>query len=204
VGDVRNPTAADVQPTAYRPYAQSPATAAVLMIRTAIEADLVTDTVRRTLTDILRGSAPVRVNNLERGVSAYITPQRFTTSMVGFFAVLGLLLAGLGVYAVMRNWVSVRTFEFGVRMALGAQRGDIARLVLRSAGTTAAIGVALGIAGALALQRIVASQLYGVSPTDPAVFAGVSLFMAVVALTAGFLPARSAMRVDAAAALRQE
>lgn len=146
----------------------------------------------------------VRVADMQRSVRAYVSPQRFTTSLLGFFATLGLLLSAVGVYGVTRYWVAARTFELGVRMALGAQSTDVVWLVLRSAARTALLGVALGIGGALALQRVIASQLYGVSPTDPIVFVVVPAFMGAVVFAAALLPARWATRVNPLAALRHE
>jgi putative ABC transport system permease protein len=142
--------------------------------------------------------------NLEKAVRDYVSPQRFTTSIIGFFALLGLLLAALGVYGVMRFWVAARIPEIGVRMALGASRADVLTLVLQKAAGALMPGLALGITGAIALQKIIASELYGVSPTDTTVFVAVSLVMALVALAAALLPARWAARTDPVVALRHE
>ena len=109
-----------------------------------------------------------------------------------------------GVYGVTRHWVGARTFEIGVRMALGAQPSDVLRLVLGSASRTAVIGIAAGIAGAVLLRRVIASQLFGVSPTDPTVFILVAACMGVVVFAATFLPARWATRVNPLLALRHE
>ncbi len=204
VGDVRNPVGADVQPTAYRPWAQSPGTSGVLMIRTRTDPMALAGTVRRELRSVDPTAPEVRVASLEKAVSSYISPQRFTASALGIFAGLGLLLAAVGVYGVMRYWVGARIPEIGLRVALGAQRADVLRLVLGRAARVTAIGVGLGIVGGLALQRLMESQLYGVSPADPAVFAGVSLLMAAVALVAAFAPARWAARIDPLVALRHE
>jgi putative ABC transport system permease protein len=114
------------------------------------------------------------------------------------------MLAALGIYGVTRYWVGSRVPEIGVRVALGANRSDVLRLVLLRAALTAGIGIALGLAGAAALQRWIASQLYGVSPVDPAVLGWVSVAMALVALFAAFLPARWASKIDPVVALRHE
>ena len=204
VGNVRNPVGAGPQPTAYRPFAQSPAMEPVLMIRTLGDPMGIAEAVGSEVRTIDPKGPDVRVADLERAVKSYLSPQQFTTTIIGFFAGIGLLLAAVGVYGVTRNWVGVRTFEIGVRMALGAQPSDVLRLVLGTASRTAMLGIALGIGGALALQRVIASQLFGVSPTDPAVFVLVAVFMAVIVLVAALLPARWATRVNPLQALRRE
>jgi putative ABC transport system permease protein len=146
----------------------------------------------------------VRTADLERAVRDYVSPQRFTTSVLGVFALLGLSLAALGVYGVMRCWVAARVPEIGIRMALGAQPRDTLRLVLGRSARAVLAGVALGSGGALALRRVLASQLHGVSPTDPAVFAAVVALLSAVALAAAWAPARWATKVDPVQALRYE
>jgi ABC-type antimicrobial peptide transport system permease subunit len=156
----------------------------------------------------LRAVDPVapefRVADLNRAVTDYISPQRFSTSVFGFFALAGLVLAAIGVYGVMRYWVSVRIPEIGVRVALGASRKDVLRLVLIKALSTTLLGVAAGTVASLALHRFIESQLYGVSPTDPLVFACVVLIMTAVACAAATMPARWASRIDPIRALRHE
>jgi putative ABC transport system permease protein len=204
VGNVRNPVGANAQPTAYRPYAQHQSAQPVLMIRTTGEPMAIAEAVRQEVRAVDPRGPEVRVADLQRAVRSYVSPQQFTTSIIGFFAAVGLLLAAVGVYGVTRNWVGVRTFEIGVRMALGAQPADVLQLVLGTAARTAILGIALGIGGALALQRVIASQLFGVSPTDPVVFIVVAAFMSVVVFMAALLPARWATRVNPLLALRHE
>jgi ABC-type antimicrobial peptide transport system permease subunit len=174
------------------------------MIRTAGEPLALADAVRSELRQVDPNGPEIRVADLEREVTNYVSPQRFTTSLLGSFAGLGLLLAAFGVYGVMRFWVSARIPEIGVRLALGAQPRDVVRLVVGRAARTVLVGIALGIAGAIALQRVIASQLHGVSATDPWVFAGVSGLVALVAVAAALAPARWAAKVDPLAALRHE
>jgi predicted permease len=204
VGDVRNPVGLDVQPTTYRPIAQTDAGSATIMIQTGIDPLLLADAVRRELRTALPEAPEFRMNHLEAAVRNYISPQRFTTTVLGIFAALGLVLACAGVYGVMRYWVAVRVPEIGLRLALGARRADVMSLVLTRAAKAAAVGLTAGIAGSLALQRVIASQLYGVSPTDPAVLIAVSGILGAVAIGAALVPAIWAARIDPMAALRHE
>ncbi len=115
-----------------------------------------------------------------------------------------MFLAGIGVYGVLSFSVSQRTQEMGVRIALGAQRADVLRLVVRQGVTLAMIGVLVGVAGAFGITRVIASLLYNVTPTDPISFGGVAIFLTAIAFVASYLPARRAMAVDPIVALRNE
>jgi predicted permease len=202
VGDVRNPIAPAVQPTAYRPFAQVPTTGGVFYVRAAGSASALAQPMRRVLKDIDPTAPQFRTAMLESAVHDYVSQQRFTTRVLGFFAALGLLLATAGIYGVMRCWVTARVGEIGVRMALGAARRDVIGLVLWSAGRAVAAGVTLGIAGAVAIQRVIASELHGVSPVDPVVFGVVGLMLGIAGIAAAYLPARRAAGIDPLAALR--
>jgi len=120
------------------------------------------------------------------------------------FAALGLLLAALGIFGVTRYWVGLRIPEIGVRLALGATKRDVVRLVVGAAAKLVLVGVVAGVAGAVGVERWMASQLYGVAATDPVVLGVAALTMCLVALAAAFFPARSAGRIDPLIALRQE
>jgi putative ABC transport system permease protein len=130
--------------------------------------------------------------------------RRFNMLLLGIFAAVALMLAGVGIYGVTSYSVNQRTREIGIRMALGARRSLISTLVLRQSIIPVVLGIALGIGGALALTRFISSLLFEVSATDPATFASVGVFMVLVAVVASYLPARRATRVDPMMALRCE
>ncbi len=137
-------------------------------------------------------------------VTRSVRAQRFSMILLGAFALLALLLASIGIYGVISYLVGQRVNEIGIRMALGAQRKDILRMIVGEGARLAAIGAGIGIVAALALTRLMASQLYGVSVTDPITFTGVAIILVGVALFACYIPARRAMRVDPMVALRYE
>jgi putative ABC transport system permease protein len=145
-----------------------------------------------------------RVQTLDEVRSASLAPRGFNLLLLGLFACLALVLACVGLYGVAAYSVAQRTHEIGVRMALGAQRSDVLRLIVGQGIRLALAGIAVGIVAALGLTRVMASLLYGVSATDPLTFAGVAVLLAVVTLAACYVPARCAMRVDPMVALRYE
>ncbi|HKW90047.1 MAG TPA: ABC transporter permease [Candidatus Acidoferrales bacterium] len=146
-------------------------------------------------------SAVQSMNDL---LAVSLAQQRFNMLLLGLFAALALILAAVGVYGLMAYSVSQRAHEIGVRMALGAQRRDVMRLVVGDGAKLALIGIASGIVGALALTQVMASLLFEVNPTDPATFVAVAILLAIVALAACWIPARRAMKVDPMVALRYE
>jgi len=137
-------------------------------------------------------------------VASSIASQRFSLILLGGFAGLALLLAGIGIYGVLSYLVGQRTREIGVRMALGAQRLDVLRMVLGDGARMTMVGAAIGLVAALALTRLMASMLFGVRPTDPVTFAAVAVLLCGIALFACYLPARRAAKVDPMVALRYE
>jgi putative ABC transport system permease protein len=161
--------------------------------------------IRRAIASMDRSIAVTDVRTMPQVVSEYLTPWRLLTTLLGIFAALALVVAGIGVYGVMAYAVRQRTHEIGIRMALGAGRGDVIGMVVRNAMRLAVWGATFGVLGALAVTRVLSSLLlYGVSPTDPVVIGGVAALLAVVALLASWLPARRASAVDPMVALRSE
>jgi putative ABC transport system permease protein len=160
--------------------------------------------IRKAVADIDRTQPIFGVMTLEQALADSIAPRRFNLILLGTFAASALLLALVGIYGVIAYAVAQRTHEIGVRMALGAQRRQVVRMVVRQGMAIALTGIALGIAAALAVTRVLTSMLYEVTPTDPVTFAGVAVFLAATALAACSGPALKAALVDPIVALRCE
>jgi len=160
------------------------------------------NSVRHQVLAIDRDQAVSAVKTMEDLVEAEVGQRRLIFTLLGLFAAVALLLASVGIYGVIAHTVVERTKEVGIRRALGAQQGDILRIVLGQGLGLALGGVAIGLGGALALTRVLESLLYHVSDTDPATFAGISLLLVLVALVASYIPARRATRIDPMEALR--
>jgi predicted permease len=142
--------------------------------------------------------------DMEKTVADSLSDKRFTMTLLGVFAFLALLLASIGIYGVLSYMVGQRTKEIGVRLALGAQRFDVLRMVLKDGVRMTMAGILIGLLGAMALTRLMGTMLYGVRPTDPLTFISVAALLGIIALLACYVPARRAMRVDPMEALRHQ
>jgi predicted permease len=180
------------------------ADAVAVVLRTEGDPTAVMGSVRRAVEEIDPREVVYNVQTMDEVVSNSFAARRLSMILLGVFAALALVLACVGIYGVISYLVGQRTHEIGVRLALGAQRGDVLRLVLGHGARMALIGVAIGIGAALGLTRLIANQLFGVSAHDPLTFAGVAMLLIIVAVAACYIPARRALRVDPIIALRCE
>jgi len=205
VGDLRHEgLAVPPRPEVYVPFAQDPLPYFAVTLRTGGDPAALAVPLRAAMHEVDADQPVSRLRPMADLVAASTSGTRFQGTLLGAFASIALLLAAVGIYGVMAHAVARRTREIGVRMALGAARGDILRLVVGHGMRLAAAGITLGIGGALALTRLLRAQLFGVAPTDPATFVCVTLGLAAVALAACWLPARRATRVEPLSALRAE
>jgi len=196
----------DPLPELYFPAAQRPGGIAgmTLVISANVEPTSLTRAVESAIHSVDPSQPVFGVKTMERVVTDSLSSQRLFVWLLGVFAAIALILASAGIYGVMSYLVTRRTQEFGVRMALGASANDILRMVLRQSLMLIAVGVAIGLAGAFAVTRVLTNFLFGVKPTDLAAFGAVSMVLIVVALIATYLPALRATKVDPMVALRYE
>ncbi len=185
----------------YFPYAQSTSRTVTLLARSAAPPLLLAQSIRRQLAAIDPELPFFDVETLSARVDDSVVGRRVTLSVAAGFGVLALLLATLGIYGVLAYQVTQRRREIGIRMALGSASGHVFRLVLGEGAALLGVGLAVGLAGLFALRRVLAGQLYGITPFDPAVLAAATALLAVVALAACMVPARRAARIDPAVAL---
>lgn len=181
-----------------------PSAAMALVVRTPLDPLHLAPALRAVVRDLDKELPMSEVGTLAGNIAHSTSTRRLSVTLLGAFALLALVLASVGIYGVISYSVARRTHEIGVRIALGAARGRIASRVVGSAVLLGALGVAIGIAGSLVLTRLLRSMLYGVSATDPALFAASAFFLLAVAALAAFFPARRAARVDPLIALRNE
>ena len=211
-GDVRHWGAdVDTEPTAYYPYTQIPDTIRLLLeanmaiaIRSTLAQGDLLNAIRAAVADIDKNVAVYDVKTLDSMVMDSGSLRRFDLSLLGTFSSLALVLAAIGVYAVMAYSVSQRTKEIGIRIALGAHSRDVFRLILKQGARLAIIGVVIGIVAAFFLRNLMASFVYGLSPNDPVITSIVTSLVLLVILLACYLPARRATKVDPMVALRNE
>ena len=175
-----------------------------VVLRTQGDPTAVMSSVRRAVEEVDPREVIYGVQTMDTVISNSIAARRFSMILLGVFAGLALVLACVGIYGVISYMVGQRTHEIGVRMALGAQRDDVLRLVIGHGAKMALIGVAIGIGASLGLTRLMANQLFGVSAHDPLTFAGVGVLLLLVAVAACYIPARRATRVDPMIALRHD
>lgn len=195
---------AETVPEMYLPFAQNPSAAMTLVARTTGDPSVSVAAVRREVLSIDKDQPVYNIRTMRQLLGASIAQRRFNMLLLGAFAVIALLLAASGLFGVMAYTVAQRTHEIGIRLALGAQTRDVLGLVVGNGMALAAIGVAVGLAGAFGLTRLMSSLLFGVTPTDATTFVVVSIVLLAVALLACYIPARRATRVDPLVALRYE
>jgi ABC-type antimicrobial peptide transport system permease subunit len=173
-------------------------------IRTSGDPASLAATVRQAIEQVDPKLPVFGVTTLREQLSGALQQEKLIAQLVSFFGVLALLLASIGLYGLMAHGVVRRTKEIGIRMALGAERRSIIWMVLKETVVLVLIGVVIGVPAAIGLSRLIASQLFGTSPSDPITLVGGALLLVGVALLAGFLPARKASKVDPLIALRYE
>ncbi len=188
----------------YVPYTQDVFSSMWVVVRGKGDPTQLSAAARQTVRDIDNGLPAFAMTPLADVVSESIAQRRFSMLLLGVFAAIALVLAAVGLYGVVSYTVSQRTQEIGLRMAIGAQRRDVLRLVVGGGMKLAAIGAIIGVAGALALSSVVATMLFELTPFDPASYSATAVVLLAVAMLACYVPARRAMRVDPIVALRQE
>jgi putative ABC transport system permease protein len=205
VGDIRyTGLDGEIEQAVYLSYRQLPRAGMALVLRGTVEPSSLAPALRQAVHEVDPALPVYEVMTMDERLSNSVAARRFNLLLLGGFAALALLLAGVGVYGVISYVVTQRTQEVGIRMALGAQSKDVLRLFIRQGMALVLFGVGLGLLGAFALTRVMTSLLFGVSANDPLTFAGVALLLSLIALLACYLPARRAVRIDPLVALRHE
>jgi putative ABC transport system permease protein len=195
---------AAIRPMAYWPHPELASSSMTFVIRMQGDAASITPAARNVISALDPEQPVADARTMESLIGTSVARARFNTLLLAVFAIVALLLAGVGIYGVMAYSVEQRTREIGVRMALGARAADALWLVVRRGMALALAGVAIGVAASFALTRLIKALLFDVSATDPLTFAGIPLLLAIVALLACLIPARRAAKVDPMVALRYE
>lgn len=205
IGDVKHRAMdEEARPELYRPFIQTPEWEMAVTIRTAQKSESLIAAIRREVMAIDSDQPLANVSTMEQLMDKSVARRRFNMSLLAMFGTLAMLLAAIGLYGVMSYTVAQNTREIGIRMALGAQSTDVLRLIVGQGMALTLIGVAIGIAGAFGLTRLMKNLLYDVTATDPMTFAAVSTLLTIIALFACWLPARKATKTDPIVALRHE
>jgi putative ABC transport system permease protein len=205
VGDVRDVALSkEPGPMMYVPFAQAPLYGGEVVVRSSLAVSSVAAEIRQAVRSIDKNLPVTDVAAFQDALGQSISRERFRTLLLGSFSAIALLLAVVGIFGVISYSAAQRSPEIGIRMAVGAQRHDILRLILGQGAKLAVLGLGIGLVLALLLTRLMASLLYNVSATDPLTFGGVAIILLGAAVTACYIPARRAMRVDPIVALRYQ
>jgi putative ABC transport system permease protein len=183
---------------------QAPSYNSVVYLRTAADPGTLSEAIRREVQAVDQTIPVFGIQTMDEVVARSLAARRFALEILGIFAIVAFLLACVGIYGVMAYAISQRTGEIGLRMALGARRGDILRVVLNEAALIVIAGVGAGLLGSLLLTRFLQNLLFDIKPTDPLTFGALTILLAGVALLASFIPARRASRIDPLIAMRHE
>jgi putative ABC transport system permease protein len=205
VGDTRlyglaNPSRLEI----YVPFRQDVPSHMYLVVKSAMDPGALTSAIRGAVREIDKDQAIFGICTMDQLIVNSVSTRRVTLILLGLFSTLALVLAGIGIYGVISYSVAQRTHEIGIRMALGAQKADVMRMVLGQGVKIAGAGVAIGLAASLALTRLLANLLFSVSAADPLTFVAVAVTLILVAMLACYIPARRTLHVDPMIALRYE
>jgi putative ABC transport system permease protein len=205
VSDVKNSDfETEVLPTVYWPHHRWPSPFGAILVRSTVDPTSLSAAVTRQIRSLDPEQSIAEVRTMEQVLWSSVARPRFNTLLLSVFAAVAFFLAAMGIYGVMSYAVTQRAHEVGIRMALGAQKRDVLKLIIRHGIMLTLIGVGVGLLASYALTRVLAGLLYGVKPTDPATFIGVPLLLSAVALLACYIPARRATKVDPMTTLRHQ
>jgi predicted lysophospholipase L1 biosynthesis ABC-type transport system permease subunit len=205
VGDVRYNTIDSLpRPDAYGSYFQAPRFRMMIFLKTDGDPSAVAGPARQVIHEMVPDLPVYDIQTMESRVVVASAHARFSAVLLGIFAAIALALAIIGIYGVMSFTVSQRTREIGIRMALGADRAKVVRMVIGEGVVLAGIGIVIGVGAALALTRVLRSLLFDINPSDPITYTGLVLLLGTTAFLAAWIPARRAARVDPVVALKGE